>query len=93
MFTSCLEVVCKIEGALSLKDKRMIVKSIKDKMRSHFNVSIAETGAQDKWQLGVLGMAFASDTEGGARKEAENALDYIREMYDVEVMEYTLNIY
>jgi len=92
MFTGCLEVKCKIEGALSLKDKRMVVKSIKDKMRSHFNVSVAETGEQDKWQLGVIGMAFVSDTEGGARREAEKALEFIQDMYDVELLDYTLTI-
>ena len=93
MFTGCLEIKCKIEGSFSLKDKRMVIKSMKDKMRSHFNVSIAETGEQDKWQLGVLGMPFVSESESGARKEAQHALDYIMEMYDVEITDYTLTIY
>ena len=93
MFASCLVIRCKIEGALSLKDKRMVVKSIKDKLKARFNLSIAETGAQDKWQMGELGMVFASDSEGGARKEAQSALEYLMEMFDIEIFEHKTTVY
>ena len=39
-----------IAGAHSLKDKRSVVKSLKDRMRREFNVSVAETAYQDQWQ-------------------------------------------
>lgn len=93
MFTGCLEIRFKIEGAMSLKDKRMVIKSLKDKLKARFNLSIAETAEQDKWQLGVLGMAFASESEGGARKEAQNALDFLFDSFDIEVMDYKLTVY
>ena len=92
MFTGCLEVRLKIEASMSLKDKRMVIKSLKDKLKARFNVSVAETGEHDKWQLGVLGLAFASDTEGGARKEAQNALDFLHDTFDIEVIDHTLTI-
>ena len=93
MYAGCMEVKFKIEASFSLKDKRMIVKSLKDKLKARFNVSVAETGEHDKWQIGVLGMAFASDTEGGARKEAQNALDFLNETFDIEVFDHKLMIY
>ena len=93
MVTACLEVNFKIEGALSLKDKRMVIKSLKDKLKARFNVSVAETGEHDKWQLGVLGMAFASDSESGARKEAQNAMEFLNENYDIEILDHTLTLY
>lgn len=93
MYTGCLEVSFKIEGALSLKDKRMAIKSLKDKLKARFNLSIAETAEHDKWQLGVLGMAFVSESEGGARKEAQNALDFLYDTFDIEVMDYKLTVY
>ncbi len=93
MFIGCLEVNLKIEGALSLKDKRMVIKSIKDKLKARFNASVAETAEQDKWQIGVIGLAFVSDTEGGAKKEAGSALDYIYELFDIEVISHSITVY
>ena len=46
-----------IPQAQSLKDKRMVLRSIKDKVRVHYNVSVAELDGQDKWQTATLGFA------------------------------------
>jgi len=52
-----------IYQALSLKDKRRVVKSLKDKIRHKFNVSIAETGALEARQSAVLTAVLVA-TEG-----------------------------
>jgi uncharacterized protein YlxP (DUF503 family) len=44
----------------SLKDKRTIVKSLKDRLHNRFNVSVAETGHQDLWQRAELTAAVVS---------------------------------
>jgi uncharacterized protein YlxP (DUF503 family) len=53
--------ICRVELHLpdrhSLKEKRHVVKSLKDRMRRTFNVSIAEVGDQDVWQRAILGAA------------------------------------
>lgn len=48
-------------GLHSLKGKRQIVKSIKDKIRQRFNVSIAEIEHQDKWQRATLAVAAVAN--------------------------------
>ena len=45
-----------IPGAHSLKDKRRALRSVKDRLRSHYNVSVAEVDAHDVWQTAVLGV-------------------------------------
>ena len=45
----------------TLKDKRQVVKSIKDRLRNSFNVSVAEVEHQDNRQLAVLGIAMVSN--------------------------------
>ena len=50
-----------IADAQSLKDKRQVVKSIKDRLRNSFNVSVAEVEQQDNRQLAVLGIAMVSN--------------------------------
>ncbi len=54
--------------AFSLKDKRRVVKSLKDRLRNKFNVSVAETGAHDSRQRAVITAAIvATDTQFAER--------------------------
>lgn len=51
-----------IVGAQSLKEKRSVVRSLKDRLRSRFNVSAAETAYQDVWQRAEITVStVASD--------------------------------
>lgn len=50
----------RIEGAHSLKDKRQVVRSVKDGLRSHFNVSVAEIDPSEAWQRATLGVVSIS---------------------------------
>jgi uncharacterized protein len=61
MIVGTLEVRLILREARSLKDKRQVVKSIKDRLRNHFNVSVAEIDELDNRQLAVLGLAMVSN--------------------------------
>ncbi len=50
-----LTLEIRIEGAHSLKDKRQVVRSVKDGLRAHFNVAVAELDPSDAWQRATLG--------------------------------------
>jgi len=54
------QVRFRVIGARSLKEKRKILKSLKDRI-SRMNVSIAEVDDQDKWQAATLGVAIVSN--------------------------------
>ena len=59
-----------IFGAQSLKEKRSVVKSLKDRLHERFNVSVAETAHQDKWQKAELTACVVS----GERRHADSVL-------------------
>jgi uncharacterized protein YlxP (DUF503 family) len=61
MIVGSLRVRLLVRESRSLKDKRQVVKSIKDRLRNQFNVSIAEVESQDHRQLAVLGLAMVSN--------------------------------
>jgi hypothetical protein len=62
-----------IAEAHSLKDKRHCLRSIRDRLRTGFNVSVAEVDCQDVWQTAVLGVcAIGSD-----RSYVEGLLDSV----------------
>ena len=51
-----------IEAAQSLKDKRQVVRSLKDRLRAHFNVSVAELDASGLWNRATIGVVSISDS-------------------------------
>jgi uncharacterized protein len=66
----------RIEGAHSLKDKRQVVRSLKDRLRNSFNISIAEIDVTDLWQratLGVVSISPSRDYLEGLMRNVEQA--------------------
>jgi uncharacterized protein len=57
-----LTLELRIEHAQSLKDKRQVVRSLKDKLRAHFNVAVAELDASSLWNQATLGVVSVSDS-------------------------------
>ena len=52
-----------IPDAKSLKDKRQVLRSLKEKLRGQFNVAVAELEHQDTWQRSVVGVVTISNEE------------------------------
>ncbi|MBM3740465.1 MAG: DUF503 domain-containing protein [Acidobacteria bacterium] len=68
-----LTMELRIETAHSLKDKRHVVKSLKEKLRNRHNISIAEVDYQDQWQHALL----AAVTVSSSRQFAEQVLQAV----------------
>lgn len=65
-----------IEAAQSLKDKRQVVRSVKDRLRNSFNVSVAEIDASGLWNRATIGVVSISDSHDyldGLMKRVERA--------------------
>ncbi|NLE60031.1 MAG: DUF503 domain-containing protein, partial [Planctomycetes bacterium] len=61
MVVGTLSLKLAIFGAYSLKDKRRVVNSLKDRLKGRFNVSVAEVGSLDRWQQAELGVAMVAN--------------------------------
>jgi uncharacterized protein YlxP (DUF503 family) len=71
-----LTLELRIEAAASLKDKRQVVRSLKDKLRAHFNVAVAELDHTDLWQRATIGVVSISDSHDyldGLMQQVERA--------------------
>lgn len=78
MVVAILRVSLSIPHANSLKDKRRVIKSLKDKLRNGFNVSVAEIGDQDIWRSALLGVAVISDDSAYANGVISRVQDLIQ---------------
>ncbi len=70
-----LTLEIRIEGAQSLKDKRHVVKSLKDRLRSKFNVAVAEIAYQDLWQRAAVAAVTVSSDHDHAQKVLQSVED------------------
>src|SRR6266568_1854249 len=61
MVVGVLRLTLYIHGASSLKDKRQVLRKVTDRLRSRFNVSVAEVGDNDIWQRAVIGIAAVAN--------------------------------
>jgi len=60
MFVGIVRVELHLPGAASLKDKRAVIRSLKERIRSRTNAAVAEVDHQDLWQRATLGLAVVS---------------------------------
>jgi uncharacterized protein len=62
-----------IPDARSLKDKRQVIRSLKDRLRGQFNVAVAELDHQELWQRALVGVVSLS----GDSKHLEQSLEAV----------------
>lgn len=72
----------------SLKGKRMVVRSVTQRVRNRFNVAIAEVETQDAWQVATLGVVCISNDARHASEMIEKVLDFVEsERLDADVVD------
>jgi uncharacterized protein len=85
-----LTLELRIEGAHSLKDKRQVLRSVKDRLRHSFNISIAEIEVTDLWQRATLGVVSISDSRDylqGLMRNVERAATRLANNAGAEVVD------
>lgn len=90
MIVAVLTVDLYLPGSASLKDKRAILRKLKDRLANKFNISIAEVDYHDKWQRAQLGIAQVSNDYKLLEKSMNTILNIIDENDGSEVMEHSL---
>jgi len=64
-----------IPEAHSLKDKRQVLRSLKDRLRGKFNVAVAELDGQDSWQRAVVGVVSLANNAGYLEQALRTVLE------------------
>ena len=70
----------------SLKEKRGIIKSLMDKTRHKFHLSVAEVGDHDIWQSSQVGIALVGNSKVLLEREMTKILDFIEESAQAEIV-------
>lgn len=86
MIVGTLKVEFFLPENRSLKGKRKIVKSMVDKVRHRFNVSIAEIGSNDNWQRIELGISFVGNDRRYIDSSLARVLTYLESLYLAQLL-------
>lgn len=70
----------------SLKEKRMVVKSLVNKLKNKFNISVSEVAEQDIHQTIVIGIVGIGGTTAQADSTMENIINFIEDNTDAEII-------
>src|SRR3954463_6574019 len=92
MTIGVLQLELSIGDAMSLKDKRRVVKSLKDRIAHGHNVSIAEVGALDAHRRSILGIAMVSNDSGYVEGALSKLVDFVRTVPQVDLVDYQIEL-
>ena len=93
MHIGVCRVVLRLPGNRSLKEKRRVTRSVIDRVRSRFNVAIAEVEDNDLWQRLTIGISCVSNDGGHANQVLSTVVRYIEETTrDAELLDYEVEM-
>lgn len=78
MFVGVVRIELHIPAATSLKDKRAVVRSLKERIRQRVHAAVAEVDHQDLWQRAALGVAVVS----GEHRQVSEMLQSVRHLVE-----------
>jgi uncharacterized protein YlxP (DUF503 family) len=92
MVVGVLQVEIAVPDAMSLKDKRRVVKSLKDRIAHGRNVSVAEVGALDEHRRAILGMAMVSNDSRYVEGALSKLVDFVKMVPQVNLIDYQIDL-
>ncbi|NOZ68531.1 MAG: DUF503 domain-containing protein [Deferribacteres bacterium] len=92
MIVGLLTLDLHIPGADSLKSKRVVIKSLIDRIKNKFNVSVSEVDANNLWQRSVIGVAYISNETVMVNRVFEKIRNMVSGTHSVELIDSTMEM-
>lgn len=92
MIVGLLTLDLHIPEANSLKSKRLVIKSLIDRVKNKFNVSISEVDAQNLWQRSVIGIAYVANETKIINQVFEKIRTLVLNTHSVEMINSTMEM-
>jgi len=92
MVLGLLQLWIRVPDAMSLKDKRRAIKSIKDRIANRFNVSVAEVGLLDSRREAQLAVAMVSNDSSFAQSSLSKVVNLVRRVVKLQLLDYSIEM-
>ena len=93
MIVGVLRIDLAVYESHSLKDKRRVVRGIKDRLIHRFNAAVAEVDALDSRQQAVLGVAVVSNETARVHHCLDTIVDFVRRQPGANLIDYQRELY
>ncbi len=93
MVVGTLKIEFYLTDNRSLKGKRRVIRSMVDKVKSRFNVSIAEVGSNDMWQKIELGISAVGNDRRHIDSSLSHVLDFLESLYLAQIVNTEIEIF
>jgi uncharacterized protein YlxP (DUF503 family) len=88
VFVGIVRIDLHLPGARSLKDKRQVIRSLKDRIREQARAAVSEVEYQDLWQRAALGVAVVAPDGGQARELLQAVRRIVEQAYAAQVTDW-----
>jgi uncharacterized protein YlxP (DUF503 family) len=92
MTVGVLQLELSIGDAMSLKDKRRVILSLKDRIAHSHNVSIAEVGALDEHRRSIIGIAMVANDRAYVEGGLSELVDFVKTVPSVNLIDYQIEL-
>lgn len=92
MVVGIVKLLIFVSCSNNLKEKRMVLRSLKNKLRNNFNISIIEIDDHNKWQKSTLALAAIGRDKSNLNSLISNVINYIGENNHIQLLDYEMEI-
>jgi uncharacterized protein len=92
MTIGVLQLELSVQDSMSLKDKRRVIKSLKDRISHGFNVSVAEVGALDQHRRSIVGIAMVANDRRYVEGALSKLVDFVRRVPQLDLLDYQIEL-
>lgn len=93
MIVGTCQIEMLIYGSNSLKEKRHVIKSIIERIKSRFNASVAEVDYMDLWNRSVIGVSVVSNSKTLCESSIAKIIDFIDNDERVEIINHIMEVF
>lgn len=93
MIVGVMRLQVSVFDAMTLKDKRRVIKSLKDRIGNKYNVSIAEVDHQDRLRTVVLGVAMVANERRFVDSALSGMVEFVRKIPQIHLIDYSVEMF
>lgn len=92
MIIGIMSIQVSVFDAMTLKDKRRVIKGLKDRIRNKYNVSIAEVGHNDSIRTAILGVALVANKSRFVNSALDEIVNFVRSIPQLTLVDYNIEM-
>lgn len=92
MIVGIVKIMLFFPASGNLKEKRMVLRSLKEKLRARFNIAVTEIDDQDKWQRSTLALATVGTDKASVNSSLSHLVNHLESNTHIQLLDYEMEL-